>query len=55
MEVKRPLPQVLPAVWSEFKDLQEWEKYHQERPEDDNVLPRPDSCRLADAIRCDGR
>ena len=37
MEVKRPLPQVPPAVWSEFKDLQEWEKYHQERPDDDKT------------------
>ena len=26
MEVKAPTPQIPPAVWTEFKDLQEWEK-----------------------------
>ena len=35
MEVKAPVPQIPPAVWTEFKDLQEWEKYHQERPQGD--------------------
>ncbi len=35
MEIKAPTPQIPPAVWTEFKDLQEWEKYHQERPEGD--------------------
>ena len=35
MEVKRPTPVVPAPVWGEFKDLQEWEKYHQERPEGD--------------------
>ncbi len=34
----KPLtPQVLPPVWKEFKDLQEWEQYHQERPEGDKA------------------
>ena len=31
MEVKPPVPQIPPANWSEFKDLQEREKYHQAR------------------------
>jgi len=35
MEIKAPTPQIPPAVWTEFKDLQEWEKLHQERPEGD--------------------
>ena len=35
MEVKTPVPQVPPPVWRQFKDLQEWERYHQERPEGD--------------------
>src|SRR5260370_1103337 len=35
MEIKAPIPQIPPANWIEFKDLQEWEKYHQERPEGD--------------------
>jgi len=35
MEIKAPTPQIPPAVWTEFKDLQEWEKYRQERPEGD--------------------
>jgi NADH-quinone oxidoreductase subunit B len=37
MEVKRPVPQVPAPVWTEFKDLQEWEKYHQERADDDRT------------------
>jgi len=28
MEVKPPIPVIPAPVWSEFKDLQEWEKYH---------------------------
>ena len=35
MEIKAPIPQIPPANWTEFKDLQEWEKYHQERPAGD--------------------
>jgi len=35
LEIKAPIPQIPPAVWTEFKDLQEWEKLHQERPEGD--------------------
>ena len=35
MEVKPPVPQIPPPIWSDFKDLQEWEKYHQIRPADD--------------------
>ena len=37
MEVKRPTPQIPAPVWTEFRDLQEWEKYHQERPEGDKA------------------
>ena len=37
MEVKAPIPQVPSPVWGEFKDLQEWEKLHQERPEGDKA------------------
>jgi NADH-quinone oxidoreductase B subunit len=37
VEVKRPLPQIPAPVWSEFKDLQEWEKHHQERPGGDKT------------------
>ncbi len=37
MEVKPPLPQVLAPTWTEFKDLQELEKYNQERPEGDKA------------------
>ena len=35
MAVKGPVPQVLVPVWRNFKDLQEWEQLHQERPEGD--------------------
>jgi len=35
VEVRPPIPQVPPQNWREFKDLQEWEKYHQQRPDDD--------------------
>ena len=37
MEVKPPVPQVPAPVWGEFKDLQEWDKLHQERPEGDKA------------------
>jgi NADH-quinone oxidoreductase subunit B len=37
LEVKPPTPQIPAPVWSEFKDLQEWEKLHQERPEGDKA------------------
>jgi NADH-quinone oxidoreductase subunit B len=48
MEVKPPIPQVPPPVWTEFKDLQEWEKYHQSRAEDDKTSNALAS--IADAI-----
>jgi len=35
VEVKTPVPQVPPPGWRQVKDLQEWERYHQERPEGD--------------------
>jgi hypothetical protein len=35
VEIKAPTPQIPPAIWTEFKDLQEWEKLHQERQEGD--------------------
>ncbi len=35
--MKPPVPQIPPPGWSEFKDLQEWEKFHQERPEGDKA------------------
>ena len=37
MEVKRPIPHIPAPVWTEFKDLQEWEKYHQSRSSDDKT------------------
>ncbi len=37
MEVKPATPQVPAPGWGEIKDLQEWEKYHQERPEGDKA------------------
>jgi len=37
VEVKAPTPQVPTPVWTEFKDLQEWKKYHQERPTGDKA------------------
>ena len=37
MEVKAPLPQVPPPGWSDVKDLQEWEKYHQSRSDNDKT------------------
>ena len=33
MEIKRPVPVVPAPVWKTFKDLQEWEALHKERPE----------------------
>jgi NADH-quinone oxidoreductase subunit B len=35
VEVKPPVPQIPPANWKEFKDLEEWERYHQRRASDD--------------------
>jgi NADH-quinone oxidoreductase subunit B len=37
VEVKKPLPQVPAPGWSNVKDLQEWEKYHQTRAQDDKT------------------
>src|SRR5262249_22818538 len=48
VEVKPPLPQIPAPVWGDFKDLQEWEKYHQERPTDDKSSNTLAS--IADAI-----
>ena len=33
MEIKPPVPQIPPANWEEFKDLQEWKQLHKVRPE----------------------
>jgi hypothetical protein len=49
MEVKPPKPQIPAPVWGEFKDLQEWEKYHQSRTDDDKTSNALAS--IADAIR----
>ena len=35
MAVKPPVPEIPVPVWRNFKDLQEWEQLHQERPEGD--------------------
>jgi len=35
--VKAPTPQVPIPGWREFRDLQEWEKYHKERPAGDKA------------------
>ncbi len=48
MEVTPPVPQIPPANWGDFKDLQEWEKYHQERGDDDKHSNALTS--IADAI-----
>jgi NADH-quinone oxidoreductase subunit B len=48
VEVKRPVPQIPPPGWSNIKDLQEWEKYHQERAEDDKTSNALES--IADAV-----
>ncbi len=48
MEVKPPLPQVPSPVWGDFKDLQEWERHHQERSGDDKTSNALAS--IADAI-----
>ena len=37
MEIKPPIPVIPPPAWEEIKDLQEWVKYRQERPEGDQV------------------
>ena len=47
--MKPPIPQIPPACWSEFKDLQEWEKYHQERTGNDRSSEALTS--IADASR----
>ena len=33
MEIKGPVPVVPAPVWRSFKELQEWEALHQQRPE----------------------
>jgi NADH-quinone oxidoreductase subunit B len=48
VEVKPPVPQVPPPVWTEFKDLQEFEKYRQHRADDDKTSNTLAS--IADAI-----
>src|SRR5439155_93777 len=48
VEVKPPTPQIPAPVWTEFKDLQEWEKYHQERATDDKTSDT--LAAIADAI-----
>ena len=48
MEVKPPIPQVPAPVWGDIKDLQEWEKYHQERQDGDKTSETLAS--IADAI-----
>ena len=48
MAVKPPVPQIPAPVWTEFKDLQEWEKYRQHRAEDDKTSEALAS--IADAI-----
>ena len=48
MEVKPPIPQVPAPGWQEIKDLQEWERYHQKRPEGDKVSNALES--VAEAI-----
>ena len=35
MAIKGPVPEVPAPVWRNFKDLQEWERLHQRRPEGD--------------------
>jgi len=46
--VKPPVPQIPPPVWTEFKDLQEFEKYRQHRADDDKTSNALAS--IADAI-----
>ncbi len=48
MEIKAPTPQVPPPNWSEIPDLQEWEKYRQQRGEGDQTSPS--LAALADAL-----
>jgi NADH-quinone oxidoreductase subunit B len=48
VEVKSPVPQIPPPVWTEFKDLQEFEKYRQHRADDDKTSNALAS--IADAI-----
>ena len=37
MEVKSPVPQIPPPNWRDFRDLQEWDKFHRSRPEGDRA------------------
>jgi NADH-quinone oxidoreductase subunit B len=37
VEIKPPIPVIPPPDWEEVKDLQEWVKYRQERPDGDQV------------------
>ena len=46
--MKRPVPEVPSPGWSDVKDLQEWEKYHQVRADDDKTSNTLAS--IADAI-----
>jgi NADH-quinone oxidoreductase subunit B len=48
VEVKPPTPQIPPAVWTEFEDLQQFEKYRQQRADDDKTSNTLAS--IADAI-----
>jgi NADH-quinone oxidoreductase subunit B len=48
VEVKPPVPQIPPPVWTEFKDPQEFEKYRQHRADDDKMSNALTS--IADAI-----
>jgi NADH-quinone oxidoreductase subunit B len=48
VEVKPPVPQVPPPGWSDIKDLQEWEKYHQGRGDGDKTSSA--LAAIADAI-----
>jgi len=48
VEVKPPVPQIPAPVWGDIKDLQEWEKYRQQRTEGDQTSNTLAS--LADAI-----
>jgi len=37
VEVKSPVPQIPPPNWRDFRDLQEWDKFHRSRPEGDRA------------------
>ena len=49
MEIKAPIPVVPMPGWEEIKDLQEWEKYHQERTGNDQTSEALTA--IADAFR----